>query len=65
MRATLACLLAFALGACTSQTERDRRDAASSASSECMARESAVIAPKPVDLTLRPARSWQPVIFQG
>ena len=50
MRATLACLLAFALGACTSQTERDRRDAASSASSECMARESAVIAPKPVDL---------------
>jgi hypothetical protein len=31
MRATLAYLLAFALGACTSQAERDRRDAASSA----------------------------------
>jgi hypothetical protein len=50
MRASFACLLAFALGACTSQAEMDRRDAASSATSECMAREAVAVAPKPVDL---------------
>jgi len=50
MRTTIACVFAFALGACTSQAERDRRDAANSATSECMVRESAAVAPKPIDL---------------
>jgi hypothetical protein len=50
MRAIPACLFAFAIGACTTQAERDRREAANSATSECMARESVAVAPKPVDL---------------
>lgn len=50
MRALLTCLFVFALSNCTSQAERDRREAASSATSECMVRETAAVAPKPVDL---------------
>jgi hypothetical protein len=38
------------VAACTSQAEKDRRAAANSSTSECMVRETAIVAPKPVDL---------------
>lgn len=43
-------VLVLVLGACTSQAERAQRDAASSAASECIARETVAVSPKPVDL---------------
>src|SRR6201996_4935120 len=50
MRTIFACALALALCACASPDARGQRDAASTATSECMARESVAVAPKPVDL---------------
>jgi hypothetical protein len=50
LRVIPGCLLTIVLGACTSQAEKAQRDAASTATSECMARETKAIAPKPVDL---------------
>jgi hypothetical protein len=50
MRIIPACVLALVLGACTSQAEKARRDAASATTSECMVRETKAVAAKPVDL---------------